>query len=92
MANFVQTFSSGNVNHRTVATAADGCYGDKANLQNCCDAPVCFDSSVLEISDTVGSLPSMLRKVMAAKFSEFDEYQLAKYNRQQKRHANSCFK
>ena len=27
------------------------------------------------------SLPAILRKVMAAKFAEFDEYQLAKYNK-----------
>ena len=29
-------------------------------------------------------LPAILRKVMAAKFSEFDEYQLAKYNKRSK--------
>ena len=28
--------------------------------------------------------PAILRKVMAAKFSDFDEYQLAKYNRPKK--------
>ena len=29
-------------------------------------------------------LPAILRKVMAAKFSDFDEYQLAKYNKRGK--------
>ena len=29
-------------------------------------------------------LPAILRKVMAAKFSDFDEYQLAKYNKRSK--------
>ena len=28
-----------------------------------------------------GSLPASLRRVMKAKFSEFDEYQLAKHNK-----------
>ena len=31
------------------------------------------------------NLPAILRKVMTAKFSEFDEYQLAKYNKNKKR-------
>ncbi len=31
-----------------------------------------------------GSLPSVLRKAMVDKFAEFDEYQLAKYNRDRK--------
>ena len=30
------------------------------------------------------NLPAILRKVMVAKFSDFDEYQLAKYNKQTK--------
>lgn len=30
------------------------------------------------------SLPAILRKVMAAKFPDFDEYQLAKYNKHKK--------
>ena len=29
----------------------------------------------------VGSLPAILRKAMVAKFVDFDEYQLAKYNK-----------
>jgi telomerase protein component 1 len=32
-----------------------------------------------------GSLPSALRKAMVAKFTDFDEYQLAKYNKEGKR-------
>lgn len=31
-----------------------------------------------------GSLPTALRKVMVSKFPEFDEYQLAKYNKEKK--------
>ena len=31
-----------------------------------------------------GSLPAALRKAMVEKFEEFDEYQLAKYNRERK--------
>ena len=31
-----------------------------------------------------GSLPAALRKAMVDKFEEFDEYQLAKYNRERK--------
>ena len=30
---------------------------------------------------TIGSLPTPLRKVMKEKFMQFDEYQLAKYNK-----------
>ena len=34
-----------------------------------------------EMEGKVGSLPSSLRRVMVPKFEEFDEYQLAKYNK-----------
>ena len=34
-----------------------------------------------EMEGKVGILPSTLRRVMAPKFEEFDEYQLAKYNK-----------
>ena len=43
-----------------------------------------LEGSQLETPSTIGSLPAVLRKVMAAKFSDFDEYQLAKYNRPKK--------
>ena len=36
-----------------------------------------------------GSLPSALRKVMAEKFSDFDAYQLAKYNKEKSRSAKN---
>jgi telomerase protein component 1 len=32
----------------------------------------------------VGSLPAVLRKAMVSKFIDFDEYQLAKYNKENK--------
>ena len=32
-----------------------------------------------------GSLPAVLRKAMVAKFPDFDEYQLAKYNKEKKK-------
>ena len=35
------------------------------------------------------NLPAILRKVMAAKFPEFDEYQLAKYNKNKRRPKNN---
>ena len=31
------------------------------------------------------NLPAILRKVMTAKFTEFDEYQLAKYNKNKRK-------
>ena len=40
--------------------------------------------SASEAQNTSRSLPAILRKVMAAKFPDFDEYQLAKYNKNKK--------
>ena len=40
-----------------------------------------FDDGRLQF----GSLPKALRKVMAEKFADFDEYQLAKYNKTSKK-------
>ena len=37
-----------------------------------------------ESNSNTKSLPAILRKVMAAKFPDFDEYQLAKYNKHKK--------
>ena len=39
-----------------------------------------FDKSI-----NFGSLPTALRKVMTSKFVDFDEYQLAKYNKDKKK-------
>lgn len=35
----------------------------------------------LQLTRLAGSLPAALRKAMIKKFSDFDEYQLAKYNK-----------
>ena len=55
-------------------------------------ASVRLPSDWMQIADLVmtfpevagGSLPAALRKAMVEKFEEFDEYQLAKYNRERK--------
>ena len=55
-------------------------------------ASVRLPSDWMQIADLVmtfpgvagGSLPAALRKAMVDKFEEFDEYQLAKYNRERK--------
>jgi hypothetical protein len=90
VADYVQTFSSEIINGNVYLSKEIDYWTDKAvnhsvtqkvgreKLENELSRhPTRLNSSI--------SLPAILRKVMAAKFSDFDEYQLAKYNKQKKR-------
>ena len=86
VADFVQTFSD-EISEANIYTSARNNRADKnrnnLDISNATEK-IDHNSSQLETLSTIGSLPAILRKVMAAKFSDFDEYQLAKYNKQKK--------
>ena len=77
VADYVQTFYSDKVSEARIYISPGNNETEK-QVKN----EDFFDATVLEPVSSVGSLPAVLRKVMTAKFADFDEYQLAKYNRQ----------
>ena len=90
VADFVQTFS-GEISEANVYWSAINPTNETINNDNeqKSTAPTLIRKfrsviSASEVQHTTRRLPAILRKVMAAKFPDFDEYQLAKYNRHKK--------
>jgi telomerase protein component 1 len=96
VADYVQTFS-GEISEANVYWSALNPTNETVNNDNAqqSTSPTLIRKfrnvvSASKARNTTKSLPAILRKVMAAKFPDFDEYQLAKYNKNKK--AKKVFK